>query len=568
MLRELRIENIAIIEKAEIPFTPGLNILTGETGAGKSIVIDSIAAVTGARVGRDLIRTGAERALVTAVFDRTGAESWFCENEIDCDDDEIILQRRINTDGKSSCRVCGCPVTAGQLRSLGMLLLELHGQNDGMQLLDERQHLLALDRYIGLDLEPYRSAYHTLLELRKEKERLSMDEYEKELLQERLTESVKELERAQIRAGEYEELSRKRELLRNSEKLTEALTLSVLSLNGENGALSSLQDALRNCKKAASFSSELSIPAEKLEQAAFLLSDAEESIRDFQETLNYSPEEYDRLENRLHELSRLERKYRRSTDLLPQVLEDARKRLEEISFSDILIAELDKKIRDTEKLCAELASELHKEREKAAKRLSIEIEKELNDLSMAGAVFCVELKKTEGFTPDGTDTARFLISANCGETPGRISHIASGGELSRIMLALMNVLSSGDPVPTMIFDEIDAGVSGIAAQRVGEKLALLSGNKQVLCVTHLPQLASLADTHFLIRKETDGERTNTSVQPLDRAGRRHELARLHGGDNITETTLRSAEEQLQYADDYKKRHSERMQQEGETNGSI
>ncbi len=554
MLRELRIENIAIIEKAAISFGPGLNVLTGETGAGKSIIIDAIAAVTGARAGRDLVRTDAERAVVTAVFDRNDAEDWLSENDIDCDD-ELILQRRINSDGKSSCRVCGSPVTAGQLRTLGSQLLELHGQNDGLQLLDERRHLLALDRFAGLNLDDYHNSYRSLMELREERERLSMDETEKELMQARLSGIVEELEHAQLRSGEYEELSKRRDLLRNSEKLTESIELSLSALNGESSVFQGVQDALWNCRKASSYSAQLSTAADKLDQALFMLSDAEETIRDFQEKLNYSPEEYDQIESRLHELSRLERKYRKSVEELPQYLEETLRRLNEISFSDAVIAELDRKIIEEEKLCSKLAHSIHQQREKAAELLSAKIEQELKDLSMPGAIFLVELKETSSFMADGTDTVRFLISANRGETPGRISHIASGGELSRIMLALMNVLSVGDPVPTMIFDEIDTGVSGIAAQRVGEKLALLSRTKQVLCVTHLPQLASLADIHFVITKEVSDRRTSTNVATLDHEGRKRELARLHGGDNITETTLNSAEEQLRYADSFKTQHS-------------
>ena len=554
MLRELRIENIAIIEKAAISFGPGLNVLTGETGAGKSIIIDAIAAVTGARAGRDLVRTDAERAVVTAVFDRNDAEDWLSENDIDCDD-ELILQRRINSDGKSSCRVCGSPVTAGQLRTLGSQLLELHGQNDGLQLLDERRHLLALDRFAGLNLDDYHNSYRSLMELREERERLSMDETEKELMQARLSGIVEELEHAQLRSGEYEELSKRRDLLRNSEKLTESIELSLSALNGESSVFQGVQDALWNCRKASSYSAQLSTAADKLDQALFMLSDAEETIRDFQEKLNYSPEEYDQIESRLHELSRLERKYRKSVEELPQYLEETLRRLNEISFSDAVIAELDRKIIEEEKLCSKLAHSIHQQREKAAELLSAKIEQELKDLSMPGAIFLVEIKETSSFMADGTDTVRFLISANRGETPGRISHIASGGELSRIMLALMNVLSVGDPVPTMIFDEIDTGVSGIAAQRVGEKLALLSRTKQVLCVTHLPQLASLADIHFVITKEVSDRRTSTNVATLDHEGRKRELARLHGGDNITETTLNSAEEQLRYADSFKTQHS-------------
>ena len=553
MLRELRIENVAVIAHAEIGFEPGLNVLTGETGAGKSIIIDSIAAVTGARASRDLVRSGAERAVVTAVFDADCAEDWLCENEIDFDDQQLILQRRISSDGKGSCRVNGFPVSAAQMRELGNLLLELHGQNDGAQLLDERTHLATLDCYADLDLTEYRNSYRKLQDLQREREKLLADQAEKEHLQIILSETVEELERAAVRQGEQEELKARRDLLRNSEKLKEALQIARDALTSDEGALAHAQLAAKQCRRAASFADELSSVSDELEQAFALLGDADESLREFEENLSFSAEDYDRLEQRLHDLSRWERKYRCTADELPDYLESCRSRLNELSFSEERLKKLNGEIRNQETLCRELADRLHAARQKAAERLGDQVEKELKDLAMPAARFRVELLAVPGLKPDGTDTARFLLSANKGEEPGRISRIASGGELSRIMLALKNAFSQNDPVPTMIFDEIDTGVSGIAAQRVGEKLASLSADKQVLCVTHLPQIAVMADHHCMIEKTDAGDRTETKVQPLTRSGRLEELARLNGGENITDTTLLSAEEQLRYAENYKAR---------------
>ncbi len=552
MLRELRIENIAVIERADIFFSDGLNVLTGETGAGKSIVIDALSTVSGARVSKDLVRQGTEYAGVTAVFDRGAAGPWLQQNEVDTEEDELILQRRVSAEGKSSCRINGYPVTAAQLRELASFLLEIHGQNDGLQLLDEKQHLSAIDRYAGLNLSGYREAYCNLRSLQKELEQRSMDEMEKEQLRDRLTDTVSELEAANIRDGEYAELQQRRDLLRNSEKLTEALQEALNVLNRDDGAISATQEAAKLCQKAAGYATELTEAADQLSDAGFQLSDAEEKIRDFLELLNYSPEEYDRLEQRLRELSRLERKYRRQVDELPDYLTACRQRLEDLQFSEERIRKLEEEVIRQETACRKIATEIGQKRRACIRKLSDELEQELHELSMPAAQFEIEMIHLEELTPDGTDTARFLLSANRGEAPGRLSRIASGGELSRIMLALKKVFSSGDPVQTMVFDEIDTGVSGIAAQRVGEKLAKLSREKQILCVTHLPQLASLADRHFRITKTEDGNRTSTEVSQLDQRGRCEELARLHGGDNITETTLRSAEEQLQYAEDYKK----------------
>ena len=551
MLQELQIENIAVIEKADIGFGPGLNVLTGETGAGKSIIIDAIAAVTGARVSRDLIRGGAEKASVTAVFERSDAAGWLEENEIEADGDELILQRRLSRDGKTGCRVNGCPVSLNQLRALGEALLEIHGQNDGLKLLDERRHLSALDSFGEISFDVYSTAYRKLCAIREEQERLRMDEAEKEHRQILLSDTVAELEQAAVSPGETEELSARRDLLRNSEKLTESLQSARSDLDGDGGALNTAQEAAWHCRHAAAMAPELAEAGKKLDEAGFLLSDAAELLRDFQESLQFSPEEYDRLEQRLKDISRLERKYRRPADELQDYLERCRSELDEISSSDERLRDLDREAEKQRKLCTELAAKLHQERVQADCRLAERVEAELHELSMPSARFRTEVADTGKLGPNGADEVRFLLSANRGEELGRISRIASGGELSRIMLALKSVLSRGDPVPTMIFDEIDTGVSGIAAQRVGEHLAGLSAEKQVLCVTHLPQIAAMADRHYVILKNEAGERTMTQVELLDREGKRLELARLHGGDHITETTLLSAEEQLQYAENFK-----------------
>ncbi|MCR5090198.1 MAG: DNA repair protein RecN [Oscillospiraceae bacterium] len=570
MLKELTIENVAVIERADLCFGRGLNVLTGETGAGKSIIIDAIGAVTGSRVSRELIRRGAERASVTAVFAQdediqtadeaclAACRDWLLENGLDFDDEELIIQRRVTADGKSSCRVNGNPITAGQLRSLGGLLLEIHGQNDGLQLLDEKRHLNALDRYAALDSTAYRDCYAGLRALWKEKERHSLDEIEKARMQDLLTDTIRELEAAQLQPGEQEELSARRELLRNSEKLTEALQTALRDLSaepqqGNEGAVSLVQDAAWNCQRASGYAAELSDCTEKLNQAGLLLADVEESLQDFMAALSFSPEEYDRLEHRLHELSRLERKYRRPADELPEYLDECRKRLNEISLSEESLRRLEQEIQKQEKQCRKLAADLHRQREKAAIVFSEQVEEELHELSMPAARFTVDILDQEELGAEGLDSARFLLAANRGEAPGRLSKIASGGELSRVMLALKNVLSRGDPVPCMIFDEIDTGVSGIAAQRVGEKLSGLSRTRQVLCVTHLPQIAAMADCHFVIEKREEDGRTRTDVHRLDRSGQRQEIARLYGGDNITETTLLSAEEQLKYAEKFKNR---------------
>ena len=557
MLSELHIENIAVIERSDIRFAPGLNILTGETGAGKSIVIDAIGAVLGDRVSRELVRRGAEKATVSAVFDTTGVEDWLTANEIECED-ELILQRRISADGKSSCRVCGTPVTAAQLRELGTLLVDVHGQNDGRQLMDERRHREYLDRFGELDeaLKAYRAEHRKFRQIREEIEKLSIDEIEKERLSESLQYQIKELERAELKAGEKDGLVARRDLLRNSEKLTEALDEAInLLYGGEENAVSFAQNASYYTTRAAAYAQELSDAAKRIDDAVFSLSDAVETLRDFREQLDFSPEEYDQLESRISLLNKLERKYGKTDEDLIAYLDECREKLDGIQYAEERIAKLQRELTAQTERCRKAAAMLGKKRREAAERLQTRIVQELRELNMPSVRFAVEftpLGGEPGFDANGAEQIAFVMSANAGEELGRISRIASGGELSRIMLAMKNVFAEKDPVGTMIFDEIDTGVSGIAAQRVGEKLYAVSRGKQVLCVTHLPQIAAMADSHYRIAKEERGGRTYTEVLSLDREGRAAELARLHGGDNITLITLASAEEQLAASERFKR----------------
>ena len=556
MLNELHIENIAVIEKADISFGSGLNILTGETGAGKSIVIDSIGAVLGERVSRELVRHGAEKGLVTAVFDIEGCENWLEENEIDAED-ELIVQRRISADGKSSCRICGNPVSVTQLKSLAQYLVDIHGQNDGRQLMDERRHREYLDRF-GVSesvIDEYKKAWDKFVFIRNELSGLEMDELEKERLSETLVYQIEELERAELKSGEYDSLCARRDLLRNSEKLTEALDQAISLLYAEDeSAVSMAQNAAYYANRASAYAPELEASAEIINSAVFNLSDAAERLRDFRENLDFSPEEYDRLETRISLLSKLRRKYSREEDELIAYLSQCKEKLDSIQYADERSSKLQKELELAKKHCVAKAEELSLARKQLAVVLQERISKELRELNMPSVRFAVEFEPIEselGFDAFGRDKIRFIMSANAGEELGRISKIASGGELSRIMLAMKNVFAENDPVKTMIFDEIDTGVSGIAAQRVGEKLCSVSLGKQVMCVTHLPQIAAMADNHYVIRKEERNGRTYTNVLALDREGRKFELARLHGGDNISAVTLASADEQLAACEAYK-----------------
>ena len=562
MLADLHIENIAVIERADISFGPGFNVLTGETGAGKSIVVDALSAVLGGRTSRELVRAGAPSALVNAVFTGTDAGDWLRANDLE-PGDELIVQRRIGADGKSACRVSGAAVTVQQLRALGAMLLDIHGQNDGRELLDESRHLAWLDRFAAAPeaSAAYGEAYERFRAIRAEIDRLTMGELEKARVTDTLTAEIAELEKADVRPGEEETLTARANLMKNSEKLTAALEGAYGALyEADENAIDLVRRAGEFTAAAAAYAPELGDAAKSVADARFLLEDAAERIGDLRSDLDFSEEEFDRIETRLALLRRLERKYGADEAGLVEALAARRRQLAEIESADDLIAQLKKDLEKARERVLAAGRTLTETRRAAGERLAKRVAAELKYLNMPSVKFLVELtpvQNADGFHAAGCDEARFLMSANAGEAPGRIAHIASGGELSRIMLAMKCVFAANDRVESMVFDEIDAGISGIAAQRVGEKIGELSRSRQILCITHLPQIAAMADVHFAIAKSERGGRTYTTVAALDRAGREKELARLLGGDAVTETTLRDAAEQLDAADRFKRGLNER-----------
>ena len=557
MLKELHIENIAVIERADIEPAEGLNVLTGETGAGKSIVIDSLQAILGARVSRELVRTGMQRASVSAVFADERAERWLKDNELDSEDGGIVIRRRVSAEGKSSATVNGESVTAAELRQLGALLLDIHGQNDGRALLDEANHRAYLDSFAGLDADvaAYKEKYRTWSETLSALNKLDMGEREREYRLSELERTVQELTAAKLSAGEEEALSARRDLLRNSEKLTEALDAAYEALaGGDGGAAYAAAEAGEWCRRAAGYAAELSEAAGEIDEAVSALNDAAERIRDFRDSLDIDEGEYDALETRLAQLRRLEKRYNCDEAGLIAELERAQAEYDTLSNSAAAREELALELAKRKKAAYNASKTLTLKRVEAAKRLGERVQAGLRDLSMPNVRFETEITPLggePGFDSSGADSVRFLMSANAGEKPGRISRIASGGELARIMLVMKDVLTETSGPETLVFDEIDEGISGVAAQRVAEKLAHISRRKQVICVTHLPQIAAMADTHFHVEKRVKDGRTYTAVTALDREGRIKELARLHGGDNVTETTLKSAGEQLDAANEFK-----------------
>lgn len=555
MLELLHIENIAIIEAADIEFAPGFNALTGETGAGKSIVIDSLSAVLGQRTSRELIRTGAEKAFVSAAFSGTAPE---LTEELGIQpeaDGTLLLQREIQTDGKNVCRVNGRPVTVGQLRALGARLLNIHGQHDGQQLLDEEQHIVYLDSFGRVETLAitYAEKYKDFTDIRRQIGALQMDEAEKARRVDTLQYQIEELRRAKLTPGEEEELTARRGMLRNAEKFLDAVAGADYALNGDDsggGALSALrqaQDALSGVRHLDDAFGQL---YERLGEAYSEVYDIAATAEDKRGELDVSPGELDRVESRMDLLYRLKKKYGATVEDMLDYQARCEAELAQIEDAGDTLARLEQALSKAEKEARQAAQALSDARKAAADRLTAQILTELQQLDMGKIRFAVNFAE-KPLDSDGMDTVRFLMSANVGEELRPIHKIASGGELARIMLAMKNVLSEQDHVGTMVFDEVDTGVSGRAAQKVAEKMARISRRKQVLCVTHLPQLAAMADTHFSVEKGERGGRTYTEVRRLDREQRRRELARLTGGSHVSQTMLDGAEELLSQAEKFR-----------------
>ena len=549
MLRLLHIENIAVIEQAEIAFDRGFNVLTGETGAGKSIVIDAISAILGERTYRDVIRTGADRAFVSAVFDGVPDLPWFAENRVEYDPSELLVQREVYADGKNVCRVNGRPVTVAILKKLGGQLVNIHGQHDSQQLFDETKHLSYLDLFARNEAErtAYAACYERVLSLRRERERLTLDEGEKLRRVEALQYQLEKIGRAALQPGEDEQLENRRKLLQNAEKLSEALAAAAMALSGgedASGAVDLVGEADHALARIARYDEGLAALGDRLSNLQYELEDVAGELRDHLDQMAYSGEELEQIESRLDVIHRLKRKYGGSVEEILQYAEKAQRELDEITFSEERLAQLEKELAAVTAAAKAARLLLRATRQTAARAMETRLSQELAALDMPRAQFVCQLEETD-LTPDGLDSLRFLMTANVGEALKPLSKVASGGELARIMLAIKNVLAEQDRVGTLIFDEVDAGVSGRAAQKVAEKLRAVSKNKQVLCVTHLPQIAAAADVHLLIAKTEREGRTYTQVTALDRPGRTREIARIIGGAEITETTLRSAGEMLQ-----------------------
>lgn len=555
MLELLHIENIAIIEAADIEFAPGFNALTGETGAGKSIVIDSLSAVLGQRTSRELIRTGAEKAFVSAAFSGMAPELTETLGIQPEADGTLLLQREIQTDGKNVCRVNGRPVTVGQLRALGARLLNIHGQHDGQQLLDEEQHIVYLDSFGRVEsiAITYAEKYKNFTDIRRQIGALQMDEAEKARRVDTLQYQIEELKRAKLKPGEDEELTARRGMLRNAEKFLDAVAGADYALNGDDsggGALSALrqaQDALGGVRHLDDAFGQL---YERLGEAYSEVYDIAATVEDKRGELDVSPGELDRVESRMDLLYRLKKKYGATVEDMLDYQARCEAELAQIEDAGDTLARLEQALSKAEKGARQAAQALSDARKAAADRLTAQILTELQQLDMGKIRFAVDFAE-KPLDSDGMDAVRFLMSANVGEELRPIHKIASGGELARIMLAMKNVLSEQDHVGTMVFDEVDTGVSGRAAQKVAEKMARISRRKQVLCVTHLPQLAAMADTHFSVEKGERGGRTYTEVRRLDREQRRRELARLTGGSHVSQTMLDGAEELLVQAEKFR-----------------
>ena len=558
MLDLLHIENIAVIEQADIEFGRGLNVLTGETGAGKSIIIDAIGAILGGRTSKELVRTGAQSALISAELNISApAEEWLQNEGISFEQgEEMIISRRITSEGKTACRINGVPVSTAQLRALGDILFDVHGQNDGRRLLSEANHCDYLDAFGGLSSlsKSFREEYSRYTALHHELDDARKAEADREYREERLRREIRELEDAEPIPGEEETLRSRETILRNQEKLRDKLERVFTCFHGnddDEGIVSLSLTAEASAEQAARYADSLSELAKNIGDFRYRAEDLSDQLRDALRELEGSPGELDHIEERLAVYRRLIRRYG-SIEAAVSRLQEAKNELDDVESLSERMEMLSSELEHTKETLLNTGKQLSLGRHKAAVGLCAAVERELGELSMPGARFQVRFtpKSGEGFDSGGMEDVCFFITANAGEELGRLSRIASGGELSRIMLALKNVLRSGGE-DVLVFDEIDTGVSGIAAQRVGEKLALLATDRQVLCVTHLPQIAAMADTQFSIVKTQHDGRTYTKICLLDDSGRQQELARLIGGETITDSTLRGAGELIDAARKYK-----------------
>lgn len=557
MLCNLKITNIAIIKEAVIDFNNGLNVLTGETGAGKSIIIDAINAILGERTSRELVRTGSDSADVSAFFEDINNDVVSVLNElgIDCEDDKsLLISRKISLDGKNMCKVNGTSVTVSMLKKIGQALINVHGQMDNHNLLNEELHYTYIDGFAeNFDIyNDYLDAYNNYQTLKRRYDNLIVNESEKARKIDLLTYQINEIEEANVRIGEFEELEKRQKILQNAEQLISLVNNTVEILNGSDsfsGVTDMLNTASNSMQKASTFDESLNDISNTITEMSYNISDCASELNNFLYSLDINPNELDLIEERLDVLFKLSKKYGKTETEILEFLDKAQKELEDITFSDKLKEQLEVELNEKYNIMDKASNVLSANRKKYGELFINQVKEELAFLDMASISFKI-IQNRKSFDETGADEIYFLISANAGEEPKPLSKIASGGELSRIMLAIKNVLASKDNIQTLIFDEVDTGVSGRAAQKIGIKLKEVSKNRQVLCVTHLAQIACFADNHFLISKSENDNKTYTKVENLDNNGRIYELARIIGGIEATKASLDAAAELIENAKKY------------------
>lgn len=548
MLSELHVKNLALIEKADIEFGEGLNILTGETGAGKSIIIGSVTMALGGKVPKDMIRKGAEYAYAELLFTVTEPEKVRALKEMDVCPDEggtVIISRKIMPT-RSLCKINDETVTAGKLKAITGLLIDIHGQHEHQSLLYKHKHLEILDKYHERTSHDVKQniagLYRTYTGLKERLASFQLDEEARLREMDFLRFEIDEIEGAAVKDGEEEELTARYRLFNNARKITESLSAAYEAVNTDT-----LDYALKEVEHVASFDEKLGAIRDQLFDADAILNDISREISAYMEDMSFDAEEYQELEERLDVIHNLEAKYGKTAELIRENLENKRKRLEELEDYDALKQKTERDLADTEKQLEELCGQLSKMRKAAAKELTAKIKAGLTDLNFIDVEFSMEFNRLDHFTAGGYDEAEFMISTNPGEPMKPLGMVASGGELSRIMLAIKTVLADSDDIPTLIFDEIDTGISGRTAQMVSEKLSYIAKNHQVICITHLPQIAAMADAHYEIAKTAESGRTTTTIRPLAETEMVEELARLLGGAKITEAVRENAREMKRLA---------------------
>lgn len=554
MLKTLDIENIAVIEKAEIEFSEGLNVLTGETGAGKSIVVDSINAILGERTSRELVRHGADSAFVSALFTDINASVHSKLNELGFsaeEDDSLLLTRKISSEGKSVCRVNGRPATVSVLRELGSALVNIHGQHDSQTLLNPDYHYKFIDMLSGGDelISEYKKAFSLLIAVRRRLKQLTADADKKDRNTELLDYQIKELEAADIKPGEIESLTARKKILDSADEALAAYAALIGAVNGDDDtpgirlALSSVSDEIEKLSAVSAAAAEAYSVLRNIDDE---LETVKNIIETEAESLDFDPDEKERIEERLDLLYRLGKKYGETEEQMLQSLQNAKEKRKALLFDDEELERLNSEYDDAFAHVVGLADQLSTLRKKTAEKFEKDVKSQLEFLDMPKITFKVHFEKGI-LSSSGYDKIEFLISTNPGEPAKPLAKIASGGELSRIMLAIKNIIAYNDTVGTLIFDEIDTGVSGRASGKIGMKLRAVSKSTQVITVTHSAQIAAFADAHFLIKKDFRNNRTYTCVTPLAYEERKQELARIMGGLQITDALLESAGEMLNNA---------------------